>query len=98
MENIARHVIVTFRGAAAPFRFETLFQADARRLAGWVQDLPGGRMEALLEGPRSAVEGLIAWLHVGPSEHSVYAVEIRPRSLEGIAGFHAGERQAELVG
>lgn len=98
MENIARHLIVSFHGASQAFRFETLFQADARRCSGWVRDMDDGRLEVLLEGERGSVEGLIAWLHVGPIGQRVLAVEIRPRRTEGLRGFQAGRPAGQLVG
>ena len=51
--------------------------ATARRLglAGWVRNLPDGRVEALAEGARPALEGLLAYCRRGPPLARVDAVE-----------------------
>ena len=97
METIARHVIVTATGGAADLSFETLFQADARRVRGWVRRLPGRRVEAHLEGPAASVEGLLAWMHRGPEGTTVLAVEITRREPEGLSEFSL-DRSKALVG
>ncbi len=97
MENIARHLIVTFQGPSQALRFETLYQADGRRCGGWVRTLDDQRIEVLLEGTRASVEGLIAWLHVGSPAHRILAVEIRPRRTEGLTKFQVVRPAAELV-
>jgi acylphosphatase len=44
------------------FRYTTLSLARRSALTGWVKNLPDGRVEAIVEGPRDAVEGLVAGL------------------------------------
>jgi acylphosphatase len=59
------------------FRATTLETAQRLRLTGWVQNLPDGRVEIMVEGPRRTVEELIAWAHVGPPMADVEQVEVR---------------------
>ena len=58
------------------FRYSTVLEAEARRVRGWVRNLPDGRVEVVAEGPRSAVDGLIAWCHKGPRHAQVYDVDV----------------------
>jgi acylphosphatase len=51
---------------------------EARRagVGGWVRNCRDGTVEAVVEGPRPAVERLIAWAHLGPAGALVTDVEI----------------------
>jgi len=51
-------------------------QARARGAAGWVRNLPDGRVEAWIEGPREAVEAVLAWCRTGPPAARVTGLEI----------------------
>ena len=49
------------------FRFYTRQQAMALRLTGWVANCPDGNVEVVAEGPRAALDQLLAFLQHGPS-------------------------------
>ena len=51
---------------------------EARRsgVQGWVRNCRDGTVEAVAEGPRPAVDRLIAWAHQGPPGALVTDVEI----------------------
>ena len=59
---------VFFRGAAAD-------EARTLALAGWVRNLPDGRVEIVAEGHRRALNALAAWAHNGPPAARVSDVE-----------------------
>lgn len=48
------------------FRASTRAEASRLGLAGWVRNLPDGAVEAVAEGPREALETLVAWARRGP--------------------------------
>lgn len=54
-------------------------QTEALRLGllGEVRNLPGGEVEASVEGPRAQVEAFIAWCRRGPEAARVDAVQVR---------------------
>jgi acylphosphatase len=69
------------------FRYETRERARARGLAGWVRNLPDGRVEAVFEGQQDAVEGMVEWCRTGPRGAEVTDVEAIDESPEGLQGF-----------
>ena len=71
------HVYIHGRVQGVGFRYATDRQARALGLAGWVRNLPDGRVEAEFEGPREALESMLAWCGQGPAMASVRSVEER---------------------
>jgi acylphosphatase len=69
------------------FRYETRERARGRGLAGWVRNLPDGRVEAVFEGPPNDVEAMVEWCRSGPRGASVTHVESIGEDPEGLEGF-----------
>jgi acylphosphatase len=69
------------------------FRSSCRRLAhqhgvaGWVRNLPDGRVEAVFEGPDEAVRRLVDWARRGPRSAVVADVAVRAEPPEGLASF-----------
>lgn len=59
------------------FRQSTQQEARAQGLAGWVRNLPDGRVEAVFEGAPAAVQALVVWCAHGPPTARVSDVETR---------------------
>jgi len=76
MDRIARHVWVRGTVQGVAFRWHTKERARELGLAGWVRNLPDGRVEAWIEGEVPAVEEMLAWLRRGPPSARVAGVEI----------------------
>lgn len=58
------------------FRASTREQAQALGLAGWVRNRDDGSVEAHLRGGDTALQQMLTWLHHGPPEARVEAVEV----------------------
>jgi len=63
--------------------YRAFVQRHARQLGvrGTVANRPDGSVECLMEGPRSAVERLIALMREGPYHADVEAVEVQPEPV-----------------
>lgn len=76
MSLICRHLWIRGRVQGVWFRHNTYLQAQALGgLAGWVRNLPDGRVEVLVQGESERVEALVRWCHQGPPLAQVEAVE-----------------------
>lgn len=59
------------------FRYFVQRRAREQGLAGWVRNRPDGTVECVAQGPREALQRLLADLHRGPLGASVEGVEVR---------------------
>lgn len=67
MADIAEvHAIVTGRVQGVCFRAATRETAVRAGVRGWVRNLPGRQVEAVLQGERAAVGKVLDFLRVGP--------------------------------
>ena len=80
-------VLVRGRVQGVFFRGSCADEASAAGVAGWVRNLPDGRVEAVFEGEPAAVERLLAWCRRGPPGAVVTGVEIIDEPPEGGTGF-----------
>jgi acylphosphatase len=76
-ERVRAHVWVRGRVQMVYFRGSTQHLARQAGLAGWVRNLPDGRVEAVFEGRPAAVRALVEWCHQGPPSAVVEHVEVR---------------------
>lgn len=81
MSRIRRHLWISGRVQGVCFRYYTRRTALANRVVGWVRNLPDGRVEALFEGEKAAVEATVAWCHQGPETARVNQVEIKEEEI-----------------
>ena len=87
MAVVRRHVWVSGRVQGVWFRHHTQLTAERHRVAGWVRNLPDGRVEAVFEGDEEAVSDVIGWCWQGPGAARVTGVEVQPEEPEGSLGF-----------
>ena len=81
------HIWVTGRVQGVFFRQEASRLALARGVAGWVRNLPDGRVEAVLEGQAADVAAVVNWAAKGPPMAYVEDVKIRRERPGGEKGF-----------
>jgi acylphosphatase len=87
MDRIARHAWIRGTVQGVAFRWHTKERARELSLAGWVRNLPDGRVEAWIEGEPSAVEEMLAWFRRGPPSAHVAGVEVVEEALDGAERF-----------
>jgi acylphosphatase len=85
--NVRAHVWVTGRVQGVSFRAYTQREARHQGASGWVRNLEDGRVEAIFEGPREAVDGLVAWCHQGSPGACVDDVKVSWEQPTGEQGF-----------
>ena len=76
-ERARAHVWVSGHVQMVYYRGTTQRVAADRGLAGWVRNLPDGRVEAVFEGPRADVQALVDWCREGPPSARVDHVEVQ---------------------
>lgn len=69
------------------FRGWTQRVAQDLGLAGWVRNLPDGRVEGWAEGDEAAVDTLVERLHQGPSAARVTEVSVEDAEPAGLTAF-----------
>ena len=87
MSDVRVHVFVEGRVQGVWFRDSAWQEATRLRITGWVRNLQDGRVEAVYEGSREAVEEMLAWTNRGPERADVTGVEIHDEEPKGERGF-----------
>jgi acylphosphatase len=82
-----RRVVVQGHVQGVFFRETTRRLASSSAVAGWVRNLPDGRVEAVFEGARDAVERLVDFMREGPRGARVDWVDVAAEDPEGLSGF-----------
>jgi acylphosphatase len=88
MDDVRVHVIVEGRVQGVWFRDSAWQEATRLGVRGWVRNMHDGRVEAVYEGARQAVEDMIAWTNRGPERADVTNVEIHDEEPRGERGFN----------
>lgn len=70
------------------YRDTTKQEAQKRGVRGWVRNLRDGRVEAVFEGPKDAVDAMVAWCRVGsPLSRPTFVDRKDGEAEEGFADF-----------
>jgi acylphosphatase len=80
-------VLVSGRVQGVFFRDTCRRLAEQHGVAGWVRNLPDGRVEAVFEGPAEDVGRLVEWSRHGPRYAAVDHVEVQAEPPEGLDTF-----------
>lgn len=84
---VRSHVYISGKVQGVGYRLSA--QSEARKLGvnGWVRNLPDGRVEAVLEGEKTAVEQMIQWCHQGPTAAIVKDIQVQEEPPENLSQF-----------
>lgn len=86
------HLYISGRVQGVFYRASTEAIARQLGLTGWVRNLPDGRVEALAEGPREALDRLVSWCRQGPPAAHVEGVEANWQDARGDLGAFSQRR------
>ena len=84
---IRKRVVVDGVVQGVYFRASAHREATAFGVAGWVRNLPDGRVEAVFEGDPVAVDAAVEWCRRGPDHAVVTSTEVADETPEGLRGF-----------
>ncbi len=84
---IAVHVRVSGRVQGVFYRAFTQDRAKALGVNGWVRNIPGGGVEAVLEGERTHVGELLKSMKSGPTGSIILGMEFSELECKGYENF-----------
>jgi acylphosphatase len=84
---IRAHVWISGKVQGVGYRLSAQSEAVRLGVKGWVKNLPDGRVEAVLEGEKAAVEQMIQWCHSGPTAAVVKDVNVEHETPEELSEF-----------
>ena len=76
VDRVRAHVFISGDVQGVNFRYYAREEAKRAALDCWVKNLGDGRVEAVFEGPRAAVQRLISWCYSGPPSSEVEHVDV----------------------
>jgi acylphosphatase len=82
-EKVRAHVYISGIVQGVFFRANTKRVADRLGVKGWVRNLIDGRVEAVFEGDKEAVNKIIEWCKTGPPLARVDNVEVHWEPYKG---------------
>jgi acylphosphatase len=83
MTETRAHVFVSGKVQGVYYRASTRDAAREKGVEGWVRNLDDGRVEAVFEGEKDAVEATVEWCHKGSRRAEVEDVEVEWNEATG---------------
>jgi acylphosphatase len=71
------HVIISGRVQGVFFRARAMQEALRQGVTGWVRNLSNGRVEAVFEGEKEAVDAMVNFCSDGPSGAVVLGIDVK---------------------
>jgi acylphosphatase len=84
---ICARIRISGRVQGVGYRYYTRRCAKELGVTGWVRNLPGGGVEALLEGERQKVGEMLNLLKTGPSQAIVSGMDLSELECKGYEDF-----------
>jgi acylphosphatase len=75
-ERVLAEILISGRVQGVCYRAFALEEAEALGLCGWVRNLPDGKVQVEVEGPRERVEQLLDCLRKGPPRAQVTDLQV----------------------
>jgi acylphosphatase len=72
---IAKHLFISGKVQGVAYRYHMSQKANALEVEGWCQNLPDGRVEAMIRGEEAQVSAMIEWAKTGSPRADVDKVE-----------------------
>ena len=85
-DRVTKRVVVRGLVQGVGFRFATVREAEGHGITGWVRNRRDGTVEAVLQGPRAAVDRMLEWIERGPDGARVDGIEVTDTDGE-FSGF-----------
>lgn len=84
---LVRRLCITGHVQGVGFRYAMQHEAARLGVRGWVRNRADGSVEAMLQGPKGAVQALTAWARRGPPGARVAGVEMSEGERSDYATF-----------
>lgn len=81
------HILISGYVQGVFFRAYVKEKAKGLRIAGWIRNLPDGRVEAVFEGEKKGVDEMIKWCYKGSPGAKIREVEVKEEEVRGEEGF-----------
>lgn len=76
-DTVTFHLSIGGRVQGVGYRDGLRLQAERLGITGWVRNRRDGTVEAVIRGPRDAVEALLGWARIGPPAARVAEVTVQ---------------------
>ena len=80
--DVTLHLSIAGRVQGVGYRESLRAEALRFGVTGWVRNRRDGSVDAVLQGPRVAVDEVVAWARRGPPAARVTQLDVRPASGE----------------
>lgn len=78
------HILIKGKVQGVGYRQFVKAQASKQVLTGWVQNLPDGSVEAIIQGEKEKIDALIAMCKIGPFMADVKDIEVAWETLKDV--------------
>lgn len=83
----SKRIVVSGRVQGVGYRYFVVKIANELQLAGFVRNLPNGKVEIEVEGEGSAIATLIDYCQIGPARAAVTSINTQSQPLVGYTSF-----------